>query len=596
VREQPAHADAINLLGAIALQTGDARRAADLFEQAMLLDASNVGACSNHALALWQLGQLEGALASYDQVVALKSDLSEAHFNRGQVLYQLGRSEAALDSFERAITAEAGYAEAHERCAALQCELGRWDAALQDYDQVIGLVPDYEQAHFGRANVHAHQKRWDLALADYDRALEIRPDYAEAHSNRGVVLWSMGCFEAAAASHCQALQLRPGHAESYADLGNALQGLGRLEPAVASYRQALEIRADLPEVHYNLGVALTDLKKWDASMDCYERAISLRPGFTEAHRNRAMLQLLLGNFEDGWQEYEWRRKMNTSEANRGFAQPLWLGDQPLGGKTILLYGEQGLGDTLQFCRYARWVAQLGAEVQLEVQAPLTGLLTRLDGVSRVISRGESLPDVDYQCALLSLPLAFKTRIDTIPSSIRYLDSDRAKVQHWQALLSASPGENGRPRIGLAWSGNPRHRNDRRRNITLEQLLERLPPGPRYVSLQKDVRPEDWRTLQSHPEVLSFAEELRDFNETAALCECLDLVISVDTSVAHLSCALGKRSWILLPFVPDWRWLLDRVDSPWYPTARLYRQQRQEDWGSVLQRIADDLNVRYHLNG
>ncbi len=527
VRAQPEHADAINLLGALALQKADLRRAEELFARALSLDASNVGACSNHALALWRLGNLEAALAGYDRAIALKDDLGEAHFNRGQVLHQLNRPGAALASYRRAIAVEPDYAEAHERCAALQCELGEWDSALRDYDRAIELFPDY--------------------------------------------------------------------AEAYADRGNALLGLGRPEQAVASYRQALLIRADFPQAHHNLGAALTDLRQWEASLRSYERAISLNPGFTEAHRNRAMLKLLLGNFDDGWREYEWRRKMSASEADRGFPQLLWLGHQPLGGKTILLYAEQGLGDTLQFCRYARCVAELGATVQLEVQGALTGLLAKLGGVSRVISRGDPLPDVDYQCALLSLPLAFETRLDTIPSSIRYLDSDRAKVQRWQALLAASPREAGTTRIGLAWSGNSRHRNDRRRNIALEQLLECLPPGPRYISLQKDIRPEDQPALQSHPDLLTFGDELHDFSDTAALCECLDLVISVDTSVAHLSCALGKRTWILLPFVPDWRWLLDRVDSPWYPTATLYRQDRRDDWASVLQRMARDLVERYRTS-
>jgi hypothetical protein len=262
-------------------------------------------------------------------------------------------------------------------------------------------------------------------------------------------------------------------------------------------------------------------------------------------------------------------------------QPLWLGEEPLAGKTILLRGEQGFGDILQFCRYVIPLAQSGARVILEVPRPLVGLLADLEGVSHIVVAGSALPDFDYYCPLMSLPLAFSTRIDNVPCPNSYLAADAAKVAEWRGRL----GEHDVPRVGLVWSGNAANTDDRYRSLRLETLYRCLPKNLRYVCLQKEVREEDARTLKNCPEIFSFAEEWHDFSDTAALCECMDVVVSVDTSVAHLSAALGKRTWILLPYCPAWRWLLDRNDSPWYTSVRLFRQTAGEDWADVCERIA-----------
>jgi hypothetical protein len=307
-----------------------------------------------------------------------------------------------------------------------------------------------------------------------------------------------------------------------------------------------------------------------------------------------MVLLLQGDLDNGWIDYEWRLKRDGGllKDGRGFAQPHWRGQEPLAGERILLYAEQGLGDTLQFCRYVKGVAQLGASVILEVQKPLRNLLVGLEGAAQVIGRGQALPDFDYQCQLLSLPLAFKTGLDTIPATVRYLRSEPAKVAQWQARL----GQRSHPCVGLVWSGSLIHKADQKRSIALAQLIGRLPVGPQYVSLQKEVREHDLLTLRSNPAILHFGDELQDFTDTAALCECMDLVISVDTSVAHLSGALGKQTWIMLPWVPDWRWLLEREDSPWYPTVKLYRQDKLGDWNGVFERINRDLTQMFKLDG
>ena len=263
---------------------------------------------------------------------------------------------------------------------------------------------------------------------------------------------------------------------------------------------------------------------------------------------------------------------------------MWLGSQSLQDKTILLHAEQGLGDTIQFCRYASLVAKLGAKVILEVQRPLLGLLKNLDGVSQIIARGDALPEFDYQSPLLSLPLAFKTQLHTIPSALRYLAGDSEKVLAWQARL----GEKTKPRVGLVWSGNLEHKNDHNRSLSLSQVLPYLPSSCQYICLQKELRNADQAILAQHPHIQFFGDALEDFTDTAALCDLMDVVISVDTSVAHLAAALGKPTWVLLPFSPDWRWLLDRKDSPWYPSAKLYRQERIGDWNGVLSRVREGL--------
>jgi len=488
LRKQPRHADALHLLGLIAAQSNDPKKAAVLIGKSIHIDSSNPVAYLNRGAILQELEQWEEALASYEQALALHPAFAAVYFNRGNALQSLQRL----------------------------------DEALASYNQAIAIQPDYHDAWLNRGNLLVRLKQWDGALASYNRAIVVRTDSAVAHANRG----------------------------------NVLKELNRLDEARASY----------------------------------DRAIAIQPDYPEAHTNRAVASLLAGEFERGWTDFEWRWKIkytvNGRERHRTFRQPLWLGQESLAGKTILLHSEQGLGDTLQFCRYVPLVAGLGAKVILEVQKPLWGVLAGLEGVSQWVDQGAhkggSAPETDYHCPVLSLPLAFKTRLDTIPSPARYLHGAADKIAHWRAKLGTAPT----PRIGLTWSGGT-HRPEDNRRIPLADLIRHLPRGFQYVSLQKELPESERQTLRSNPAVLDFADDL-NFDNTAALCECLDLVISIDTSVAHLSGALGQRTWILLAFNPDWRWLLGRTDSPWYPSATLYRQESIGDWNGVLSRVAADL--------
>jgi tetratricopeptide (TPR) repeat protein len=335
------------------------------------------------------------------------------------------------------------------------------------------------------------------------------------------------------------------------------------------------------------GVIAGQYRELDEALHALDRALAIEPKNASAHFNKANILLLRGEWREGWRHYEWRFRIpELAAAAAAPPAPLWLGAESLSGKTILLRCEQGLGDTLQFCRYVKLAADMGARVILEAQRPLVSLLADLEGVAQVITQGASpLPACDYYCPLLSLPLAFDTTVTSVPQSQAYLLSDAWKVAEWRAKL----GETTRPRVGLVWSGTATRANEGRRSLPLETLLTRLPSGCRYISLQKHLRVEDAGIARAGGALETYGEELHDFSDTAALCDCMDLVVSIDTSVAHLGGALGKRTFILLQFSPAWRWLLEREDTPWYPSARLFRQPRVDDWPAVCEQLGREVS-------
>ena len=431
--------------------------------------------------------------------------------------------------------------------------VGRLEEAIELYTQAIEADPSHAEAYYKRANALKDLGRLDEALAGYDEAIEHKPDYAYAFCNRGFVQHRLGLLDEASHSYDRAIELAP--TDAFA--------------------------------HYNRALLLQDYSLWHEAVAAYDQAIACNPEFSDAYVNRALASLYQGDFETGWRDFEWRWKnavrLAIGEA-RNFQQPLWLGEQPLTGKRLLLHSEAGLGDTIQFSRYAALCAAQGASVILEIQKPLLGLLGSLQGVTKLVVKGSPLPAFDYHCPLMSLPLAFKTTLDTIPAPAHYLSADPAKVAQWRSVL----GERRRPRIGLVWSGNPNNPLDPHRTIRLADWVEHLPPEFQYFRLQRDVRAEDAATLESSSLIFSVDDELLDFTNTAALCECMDVVLSVDTSIAHLSGALGHKTWLLVPFTPDWRWLRDRDTSPWYPSMKLYRQKVAGDWQELFVRVAADL--------
>lgn len=379
--------------------------------------------------------------------------------------------------------------------------------------------------------------------------------------------------------------MQPNLAQALSTRGSVLNGLKRYDEALASYDRALAVWPDNAEIYFNRAHTLTTLKRFDEASANYDRAIALRPDYANAHLNDALVKLLTGDFARGWAKYEWRLKMELAASSmRNFPQPLWLGDETIREKTILVHSEQGFGDAIQFCRYVPFVAERAARVIFEVARPLQKLMADFAPSARVISRGDPLPDFDVQVPILSLPFAFGTRLETIPSVTPYLQASLQSATKWNARLGPKAGS----RIGIAWSGNPENTRDRERSIGLRSLLPLLDVEATFVSLQKGIRAADADLLREHGGILHLADELEDFSDTAGLISQLDLVISVDTGVAHLAGALGKPVWIMVTYIPDWRWLLDRDDSPWYPTARLFRQANIDDWEGVIARVGDAL--------
>jgi len=550
--------DALHLLGIIAARTGRPREAVELLQRAVSANPNDAAAHGHLGNVLRGLGHSEEALASYERALLLDPRYAEAHYSRGNALTDLKRHAEALESYQRA----------------------------------LALMPNSPEPHNNRGIALNALGRPAEALQSYERALALKPNYAEAHNNRGIALFELGRYTEALASHERALALRSDYAEAHYNRGVALKALNRTVEALASYEHALVLRPDYPEALNDRGIALFDLTRHADAIESYERALALDPDDAAAHWNLALCRLLLGDFARGWREYEWRLKVGPQgDRARSFVQPLWLGGQPLTGKTILLRGEQGLGDTLQFCRYVKEVAALGANVLLEVQPPLVQLLADLDGLTQVLQEGSPLPAFDYHCPLMSLPLAFKTDLHSIPSGVPYLRSDAARVAAWRERFGART----RPRVGFVWSGSVLHRNDRNRSIALAEMLRMVSERVEWISLQKDVNESDATLLASRADVRHVGGELADFADTAAVVELMDVVVTVDTSVAHLAGAMAKPVWILLPSNPDWRWLLDREDSVWYPTARLFRQRVTGDWASAIRRLGDELERHFQFS-
>jgi Tfp pilus assembly protein PilF len=413
--------------------------------------------------------------------------------------------------------------------------------------------------------------------------LATSPDDFDGLHGLGIIRAQQGASEEAIALIGAALARNPASPHAHNNLANVLQAADRHAEAIGHYRRALALKPDYVEAHRNFASALRALNRHRAAIARYRRAIAFQPDDAEAHLNAALSLLVLGDLAAGFREYEWRwRHRGGGFEPRRHAAPRWLGEGETDGRTLLLHAEQGLGDTLQFARYVPLLARRGARLVLEVQRELTPLLAPLPGVVACGAPGEALPAADYHSPLMSLPLACATRLQTIPAAVPYLAAPEAARARWRRRL----GGGGGPLIGLVWAGSPRHRNDRNRSIPLAALGRLLSlPGLRFVSLQKELRAGDAALLERHPKLARIGEELTDFAETAAVVAELDLVITVDTALAHLAGALGRKVWILLPFAPDWRWLLGRADSPWYPTARLFRQPAIGDWASVVTALA-----------
>jgi tetratricopeptide (TPR) repeat protein len=581
LQQQPNHFGALHLLGIMALQAGQFERAVELIGKAIAVNANIAAAHNNLGRALLELKRPAQALASLDLAVALEPRHAMAHNNRGLALENLNRLEEALASYDRAIQSRPKFASAHCNRGNVLHALNRHGEALASYDRALDAGPDFTRAHYGRGNALQALHRYGAALASYDRAIALRPDFVEVYSNRGNTLLRLQRYEQALASYDRALVLRPDFAEAWSNRGATLQEMRRYDEALESYDRALAILPNYSGAHSNRGLVLHQLKRFEEALASFERAYTTSPDAAEAHFGEAQTRLILGDFEHGLEKYEWRSRGQQLRSEwRSFRQPLWRGQDSIAGKTILLHAEQGFGDTIQFCRYVPLVAARGARVILEVQEPLRELMSSLAGTTQILATDSPPPEFDVQCPLLSLPLVFGTRLETIPAAVPYLRASSQAVIDWEARLGAKR----RPRVGLAWAGRTDTRERWYRSIAFNALLSLFDVDATFVSLQKDVPAADVELLKEQRDFLHFGDDIKDFSDTAALISNLDLVISIDTGVAHLAGALATPVWVMLLAMPDWRWLLDRDDSPWYPTARLFRQDNTRAWDNVIARV------------
>ena len=466
---------------------------------------------------------------------------------------------------------------------------GNLKEAKNIYEQILKHKPNHFDALQLLGILYGQINKKDKAIKLLELALQIKPDDAATLNNYGVILTEVNRTNDSYEALDKATNIKPDYAEAYSNKGNALKLLEKYDDAVKAYSKAIQLKPNYAEAYNNRGVIYKELSQMNLALKDLKKAISLKPDYPEANSTMGVTLLLTGNFSKGWEQYEWRWKdLSDPSVIRSFKQPLWDGKKSLKDKSILLYSEQGLGDTIQFSRYILLIKALGAKVILETHKELLNIVGSIDSNITIILMGQTLPHFDFQCPLLSLPLKFGTGLKNIPSPNRYIWADKRIVPKWKKKI----GSQKKPLIGLAWEGNPLHKNDYNRSILLAELIPHLPKKYEYIGLQKDIRESNLKTLKRSSMIDNLIDNNVSMDDTAAIIENLDIVISVDTSVAHLSASMGKPTWILLPFVPDWRWLLNRNDSPWYKSVKLFRQEKRGNWELVFKDLNKKLNVLY----
>jgi tetratricopeptide (TPR) repeat protein len=613
---KPDYADAYYNLGNVFKVQGRLDDAVVCYRQVLSIKPDYAEAYSNLGNALQAQNRLNDAIACYRQALSIKPDYAEVHSNLGNALKAQNRLDDAIVCYQQALSIKPGYAEAHSNLGNALKAQNRLDDAIACYQQALSIKPDYAEALSNLGNALKAQNRLDDAITCYQQALSIKPDYAEVHSNLGVVLKEQGQLEKAAVCFRRALSIQSDYAEAHSNLGVALQAQGLLDEAVASFRQAILIKPDYAEAFYNLGNAFYVQDKLEDTIACYLQAISNKPDYAEAYSNlgnalHAQGQLdeaiacyrqalvikpndieasynlsfpLLqqGKMEEGWSRYEKNcMVIDSRKIGIQFESTAWDGT-PLEGRTLFIHTPQGLGDCLQFMRYVPMAKTRGGRIIVELHPAMCRLYENYPGIDAIVMSNKPQPEFDAHIPLMSLPYLFGTRMDTIPPIVPFHHALNEPVMRWTNRLDHIQGF----RIGLVWAAGAGGRADGRSvPLSLFAPLSKI-PGVTLVSVQKG----DGATQISHCgfPILHLGNEIDDFADTAAILNKLDLLITVDTSVAHLGGTLGVTTWVLLKHVTDWRWFLDREDSPWYPSVRLFQQHAKKDWQGVIVRVATEL--------
>jgi tetratricopeptide (TPR) repeat protein len=588
LRRRPDDAGLHNKLGVALGELSRFDEAETAYRRALALDAHLTRACFNLAVALAEQGRLVEAEDAYRAVIAREPTYRGAWLNLGNVLADQNRHAEAAAAYQHALRRDPDDVGLLCNLGGTLYRQGLLEDAIVQYRRAVALAPD-NVAALRLLGLVLHEARHLQEAAEIYRQTFARDaaDHMVA-TNLGACLSDLGELDEAVASCEHALLLKPDHAPAYTNLGIIYEKQQRVIDAVAAHRCAVQVDPSYAKGHANLAVALRNLGALDEALAASARAVELDPEQPLAQYNHAHFLLMNGHFAEGFEAYRWRRKCKTlSDGDPVFSEPEWQGE-PLAGRTLLVFAEYGLGDALHFVRYLPMLAEKGGRIILQVQPALASLLRQLPDVT-VMARGEKLPPFDLQVPLLSLPRLFGTTLENLPADVPYLHADPEKLSRWQAVL----GRETRLKVGVVWAGNPKHKGDRQRSLSAEALLPRLVmPGVQLYSLQKEPRTEDADVLNAlRHDVIDLALTLGDFNDTAAAVAALDLVIAVDTSVAHLAGALGRPVWMLTPYALDWRWLRDREDSPWYPTMRLFRQRAPREWDDPLMRLTAALAVK-----
>jgi Flp pilus assembly protein TadD len=587
---KPDLAAAHNNLGNALQDQQKLEKATAAFRKAIELDPSFPEAYGNLGSCLLAQEDFDGAADAYARMVQRRPHSAPAHCSLGFALSRMGKFDEGVAACTRALELQPHYVEALNVLGYSLRELGKLDEAAAAFSRSLSLAPNHPETYDGLGTTLTRQGKFDQAAEALRRAIALRPEYGEAHNNLGKLLAEQGRFEEAAAAFRRAIELKPASPEPYGNLGQTLASCGQEDEAIEVYRHAIRLRPGYASAYNDLAVVLQQQGRLHEAIDLYRQAIERSPELDTVHRNLGMTLLQLGDFEQGWPEYEWRLRGKSHHTRYdSIAQRRWDGSD-FAGQTLALHTEQGFGDTIQFIRYAPLAGRRGGRVILDCPRELLRLLQAAPGIAEAVT-GLPLPQFDLHCALLSLPRLFATRLETIPAQVPYLHVDSDLIGTWAGQLRAC---NGRLKIGLAWAGHPEHRGDRQRSLKLSQFapLAKL-RDVTFYSLQKGPAAGQAENPPAGMQLVDRTAEIQDFADTAALIANLDLVLTVDTAVAHLAGAMGKPVWILLPLRADWRWLLEREDSPWYPTARLFRQRARGDWAEVIERVARELSERGH---
>jgi len=534
------------------------------------------------------LSQVETLLT---EIVQVQPNNTDALYLLAEISYRVGNYDSAIHYLRNALQYDPSNAEAYSNLGFILQGRGQPDEAVQCYQKALQLNPHLPEAHSNLGNIFKDKAQFDEAIRCYQRALQLNPDVPEVYSNLGIALQKAGRTDEAVAYCRKAVELSPRNATTHYNLGIAFQENRQLDEAIPCYQKASELAPDDAGIYNNLAFALQENRRPYEALPYYRKAIQLDPNYATAHWNLSLALLLTGNFREGWREYEWRWEIEyLASSRRNFEQPLWDGSD-INGRTILLHAEQGFGDTIQFVRYASLVAGRGVKIIFECPGELAVLLRSVEGIEQVVVRGEKLPEFDVHCPLLSLPLALDTTLETIPAKVPYIKSDASLTEKWKDKIKY---DNSGIKIGIVWAGNPGFKQNCYRNIPLEIIaLLSLVPGVTLYSLQMGKEAQEAKNPPDGLKLIDLTEDIHDFSDTASLIENLDLIVSVDTAVAHLAGALGKPVWTLLAFSPEWRWLLNREDSPWYPTMRLFRQSSPRDWRTVIDRVICEIRDTFN---